>query len=271
MNVLYKYVSADRVLTCLPEIGDGTLRATQPAALNDPFECAVYKGFADRNEQEGIRRFSDVLTGINVSNPVTEGDVRSAMVEFGSLYLRELLAKQLSTRFGIVSFSTDYRHPLMWSHYTVDGSGFVIGYDKQEIQKLCDNEECLRPVLYREDLERLYGYVTAAQPPSNTYALLSLKSDHWSYEKEWRLIVELHASIGTGYRDRHGQPINLIRVPNPAVLSVYYTERTPTETVDLVRDRLDNMNNRYGATEPTKLILSTERYGYEDDPNAAGV
>ena len=41
MKTLYKYMTAERVLTCLPEVGDGTLRATQPAALNDPFECAV--------------------------------------------------------------------------------------------------------------------------------------------------------------------------------------------------------------------------------------
>ena len=38
MDVLYKYVTAQRALTCIPELGDGTLRATQPAALNDPFE-----------------------------------------------------------------------------------------------------------------------------------------------------------------------------------------------------------------------------------------
>ena len=41
MEILYKYVTANRALTCIPEVGDGTLRATQPAALNDPFECAV--------------------------------------------------------------------------------------------------------------------------------------------------------------------------------------------------------------------------------------
>ena len=38
MKTLYKYMIAERVLTCLPEVGDGTLRATQPATLNDPFE-----------------------------------------------------------------------------------------------------------------------------------------------------------------------------------------------------------------------------------------
>ena len=30
-----------RALTCIPEVGNGALRATQPASLNDPFECSV--------------------------------------------------------------------------------------------------------------------------------------------------------------------------------------------------------------------------------------
>ena len=32
-KILFKYLSADRALTCLPEIGEGALRATQPPAV----------------------------------------------------------------------------------------------------------------------------------------------------------------------------------------------------------------------------------------------
>ena len=95
-------------------------------------------------------------------------------------------------------------------------------------------------------------------------AVMSLKNDHWSYEKEWRLIVELNETIGTGFRDPRGLPINLLRVPNEAVVSVYYTERTSVEVFDLVRSRLENPNNRYGMNRLTKLVASPERYGYED-------
>ena len=57
--------------------------------------------------------------------------------------------------------------------------------------------------------------------------LLSFKSEQWSYESEWRLIVELSDTMGTGSRDSRGLPINLVRVPNEAVISVLHTERTP--------------------------------------------
>ena len=39
-KILYKYMSAERALLVFPESGNGTLRVTQPATLNDPFECA---------------------------------------------------------------------------------------------------------------------------------------------------------------------------------------------------------------------------------------
>ena len=104
-------------------------------------------------------------------------------------------------------------------------------------------------------------------PDDNLNGLLSLKSDHWSYESEWRLIVELDETIGTGLRDSRGLPVNLLRVPNEAVVSVYHTERTPAGVFEEVRSRLANPNNRYGVRRLTKLVASAERYGYEDAPD----
>ena len=81
------------------------------------------------------------------------------------------------------------------------------------------------------------------------------------------MIVELNSTIGTGQRDQHGHPINLVQVPNEAVVSVYYTERTPRESVKMIRERLADANNRFRANKPRKLILSTTSYGYEEAPD----
>ena len=264
MDILYKYVTAERALTCLPEVGDGTLRATQPSALNDPLECAVMIVFVDPDEPSRNRECARVLTMINENSPVAEDEVSRARERHGSLYLRELVANQYSTRFGVVSFSEDHFNPLMWSHYTTDGSGFVIGYDAQLMAELSSRPEGLRAVRYADRLPPIMDFVVLAWPETNIDNLLSVKSDVWGYEREWRLIVELNETIGTGQKDHLGLPINLIRVPNRAVVSVYYTERTPPETVRLVRERLANPNNRYGVLHPTKLVLSAERYGYEE-------
>ena len=255
-------------MTCLPVVGDGTLRATQPAALNDPFECAVQMGSVQSDGDEDNRQLAQALSNLNGTTPVTERDVRKAKFDYGSLYVRTLLTKQLSQRFGIVSFTTDPRHPLMWSHYPFDGSGFVIGYAVGHIVRLVSNPERLRPVSYRSELERIYGYDALGYSDNNLIAALSVKSNFWSYESEWRLIVELNETIGTGQLDAHGQPVNLVRVPNEAVVSVFHTERTSQETVAQIRSRLEGPNNRYSTNRLTKLVLATRRYEYEDEKSA---
>ena len=79
----------------------------------------------------------------------------------------------------------------------------------------------------------------------------------WNY-------VELDQTVGTGASDRHGQPINLLRIANSAVARVYYTERTPQAAVETIKQRLMSANKRYGAQHPTKLVLSERTYEYEE-------
>ena len=266
IDILYKYVTSDRALTCIPEVGDGALRATQPAALNDPFECAVTPIYHFPSYEDENQDLAEVLTEINKNKPITAESVRNAREEYGSLFTRQLFAMQASTRFGIVSFATDPLHPLMWSHYTGDGSGFVIGYDLEELAKLTSVEGGVRRVTYGKQPPPILGPIVLVSPESNLPGLLSAKSEYWSYEDEWRLIVELNSTIGTGITDDRNQPINLVKIPNEAVVSVHYTERTSPEAVKLIRDRLADKNNRYRAESPRKLIMSFTSYGYEEAP-----
>ena len=46
---------------------------------------------------------------------------------------------------------------------------------------------------------------------------------------------------------------------------MYYTERTPIESVKMIRNRLADKNNRYRTDKPRKLILSSTSYDYEED------
>ena len=264
MDVLYKYVTHQRAETCIPEVGDGTLRATQPAALNDPFECAVVTTYIIPDQKEENRQMAETLTLINGSKPVTPDDVDRARREHGSLFTRQLFAEQVSTRFGIVSFAADPLHQLLWVHYTKDSSGFAIGYDAHELRRIARADDFLRQVDYQKRPPLILGPIVLAAPESNLPIILSHKSDRWSFENEWRLIVELDTTIGTGQKDPRGLPINLVRIPNEAVVSVHYTERTPHESVELIRHRLADKNNRYRADRPRKLVLSTTTYGYTE-------
>ena len=120
MEVLYKYVSAERAMTCLPEVGDGTLRATQPSALNDPFECSGLKTFVEEDGDDKV--LAEVLSSIKQTRPIGEGEVKKARTRWGSLFWRELMREQISQRFGIISLASEARHPLLWAHYTREGT-----------------------------------------------------------------------------------------------------------------------------------------------------
>ncbi|MYC32461.1 MAG: DUF2971 domain-containing protein [Chloroflexi bacterium] len=265
MDVLYKYVNADRALTCLPDVGDGALRATQPQALNDPFECLVLPG-TRRVSEAPSDEIAALLSSLNGTTPVSSDAVEKARRERGSLFLRDLLVEQLSQRYGIVSFTSNPLHPLMWAHYGNYGSGFAIGYDKAVIEQICHGNDCLREMRYGNNVIPLV--VLDALNETNVNALLSTKGDIWQYEEEWRLIVELNETIGTGKPDQLGYPINLLRIPNEAVAKVCYTERTPAQVIDIVASRLSKANNRYRATRPIKLIATTG-YGFDTAPEGA--
>ena len=263
-ELLFKFVPAARAMTCLPEVGDGALRATQPAAMNDPFECAISKIFVESDRDSGNLVFARTLTEIQPQTPVSPTDVEAARKQYGSLYIGELYRQQLSTRFGIVSFSTDPFHSLLWSHYTLDGSGFAIGYKAAELKRLSGSGVHLRKVRYIPRPGVMTGYEPLSVPASNMIQIMQSKSDHWAYESEWRLIVELATTLGTGQKDRHGQPVNLFRLPNSAIGKVYYTERTPPEAVEEINTRLRVRNNRYGVHHATKVVLAEDAYRYQE-------
>ena len=266
MKVIYKYVSAERALTCLPEVGDGTLRATQPSALNDPFECSVGKVFVMTRDRHDAA-LAESLSTINPATPIDEHEVKQAREIWGTLFWQELLRQQVSHRFGVVSFAGEARNPLLWAHYTVDGSGFAIGYDTAALRRLTQGEERLERVRYTKNRPPIAGYEVLPYQ-DNMHKILLVKSEDLSYEKEWRIVVELNHTVGTGIIDPRGQPVNLFRVPNEAVKEVYYTERTLTETVDKIKSRIRDANNRYDVRQLVKLVLSDTTYDYEAEAKA---
>ena len=235
--------------------------------LSTPFECAVTAMYHIPDEADENRELAKILTEINESKPITARDGTALGKSMEASSLVKLLTEQLSTRFGIVSFTTDPYHPLMWSTtpQMVQGSSLAT-------ITLCSASfrgpwAGCEVWIIRTDLLRSLdpSYWAKVHLP----ILLSVKSGNWSYEKEWRLIVELNRTIGTGEADQLGQPVNLLQIPNEAVVSVLYTERTPHETVKVVRERLADKNNRYRADKPRRLVLSSMSYSYEEAPGAS--
>ena len=261
-TVLYKYICSERALEVLPENGNGALRATQPASLNDPLECATRCSAVYPSESEEVQEILEALNWIGPEHSLKKSDVQLSRRELGTQAWNDLFRKQLSRRLGVVSFSSSALHPLLWAHYADSGAGVVIGYRVSKLVKIASGYELLGAVRYIDKPPVSFGHVIF-KDEGNLHTILLTKASYWKYEQEWRLTLELKNTVGTGKTDRHGYSINLCPIPNEAVTEVYFTERTPKSTVQTIKSRLQNPSNRFRTGVPRKLVLTPNKYSYE--------
>ncbi|PFP09389.1 hypothetical protein COJ90_21025 [Priestia megaterium] len=102
----------------------------------------------------------------------------------------------LQDRTYISCFSEKKDSILMWSHYTNNHEGFCLEYDFTEYAKTSANFlEALNPVIYDNKIFDLSHHtldITLKRTKLDSRVVRNfplLKSQAWSYEEEWRLIL----------------------------------------------------------------------------------
>ena len=259
-EVLYKYMSAERALLVLPESGNGSLRVTQPATLNDPFECASRLVFDNPKGVVCVKAIAEKFKTFSRKSKGISGNIQSSSNVTDTHDWSKSLRDLLSLRFGIVSFSSNPLEPLLWAHYGDSGKGVAIGYDTSILKKIATANECFGPVQYQDKLPAVTDNLVV-QSDRELQNLMLMKSRHWEYEKEWRLILDLSNTIGTGENDENGFPICLCSIPNEAVVEVIVTQRCPGEVSLRLHEILVGMHG-YRGWPLEQLILAPDKYGY---------
>lgn len=93
---------------------------------------------------------------------------------------------RMHDRFGLLCFTTEWKSPVMWSHYADKHRGMCLGFDVAG--------EVAQPVSYdakRISLEFIEGVDRPRVEPSMVEKLLTIKYEEWSYEKEVRVFLPL--------------------------------------------------------------------------------
>ena len=229
-EILYKFLPAERALDALPELSDGTLRATPPGALNDPFECTALceEAILAGRDKKGI----------------------------------SLTKEELSSRIGIISLSHSPMDPSLWTYYADEGRGIAIGYHAPTLEEHINGRGYLGEIEY-SNMQDKHTYIIAEDEWSLYKQLYFTKGMDWMHENEWRIIVKLGDTIDTNKLDRTMHSINLLSIPNEAVVRLYYTERTDKILVATLDTRLKNPENRYGAESAQQLIRDDLQYRYK--------
>jgi len=132
-----------------------------------------------------IARFADAndpfeLLGVRLRNK----SVRQAVKDF---------KKQCNKQIGLLCFSRNWTHPLLWSHYAAKHKGVCLGFNLRN--------EIVSNVIYERDrLMPDLGHATDSFIIDGDLKqrLLLTKSDHWTPEAELRMIVDLSKATTEG-------------------------------------------------------------------------
>lgn len=261
--ILYKYLSPKRV----DVLENLKIRFTQVAVLNDPFESLP--GALLECEDWYLKRYKELIDTQARENGITDRPARRRflkekmegytpwMKELTDLaYLEDLSIRvqSMASRVqGILSLSGTPRNILMWSHYAMNHSGYVVGFDG-------DHEFFGRRVTKVE-----YSDIRPSIDPTKTRHsadLFHTKSTDWSYEEEYRLsepLVEKEKIEAGGsflpdpgeISDADFNRVHLFDFPKSSIREIIIGWRTEVEVVQ----RLLNSLERHQINE-VKIYLS---------------
>lgn len=236
--MLYKYLPCERV----DVLENLKIRFSPLMSLNDPFECQplvdmtnesnkflqnMYKDLdlfweqTDIKEKTEENRIIFEKTRVDLINDVEE--------KMNSYVVGQELIAHLGDNLGVLSLSRTEENLLMWSHYTNEGKGLVIGFnDEHEFFKQPDLSGKLTipiPVVYTEKRRKII-------PGEDRYyeKLLCEKPRDWAYEEEERIFRTFFNKEGSIGKDVYNMDIILTRIPKEIIKSVYLGYRISEET-----------------------------------------
>lgn len=251
---LYKYFAPDRV-----DVLDRALVRYSPlGAFNDPFEgrpeITALSPDAEARERFGrllpqeVHRVCERLAA-STQSAIPVAQFEPLFIEMLSDSEPEFLARLrqltpmvsgfLNRKFdellGAFCLSEIPDNLLMWSHYAMSHTGFVVEFDAHHeyfhAQRSAEDEfRHLRRVLYRD------ARPSAALTALDGLDFFLVKSSHWGYEREWRILRALEEAGEVVSCLPFG--VHLFSFPRGAVKSVILGARTTAPVEAAVRNAL---------------------------------
>jgi Protein of unknown function (DUF2971) len=217
--IVYKYLSVDvgtKVLT------NSSIRFTQPAALNDPFE-ALWR-LDDDSINETI---NFVRVGLEKEGETITPDLE-LQIQNGIPNLIDKLHYDFSEVIGFLSLSKKNNKSLMWSHYSDFHKGLVIGFDRDLFKPnhplVFESKPALLDVEYSES-RPIYKQKTGDYE-KQLMDLLLTKSIDWQYEEEVRSVMRLSYCDDCLELPNEEYLCHLFNFPQESVREVIFGSRT---------------------------------------------
>jgi len=217
MAVLYKYLPPER----LDVLERRSMRLSQPSALNDPHD-ALLALRSRLEEYGGVER------------------VRADDFLVERVYARQF-REDLGRQLGVLCFSANPCVHLMWSHYALNHTGYLLHVDPEHA--FFDRELIWKSSPYWVE----HRYIGLPHPSPVSYSgerkvyysedgvpwdVLFQKSHHWMYEEEHRSVMNLADANVLEQTKNDPWPVYLIDLPlgliSGATLGLDASEETVT-------------------------------------------
>lgn len=272
--ILYKYLSSERI----DVLSDLKIRYTQYGAFNDPFELNpnIHKLTEKTNIYDLTKKdFKTLIEDTYEQYPVvhsliSKNDFIKLAVPLENIlkpyvlenmnYVIELLSAIMKNQFnlnlGALSLSEKPDNQLMWSHYSENHKGFVIGFNGEHeyfYQRLSPNDELrhLRKIVYQNERPKI-DLMNA-----NGVDIFLVKHTQWEYEAEWRIIRPFYDASQKIESDTY--PIYLFDFPVSAVTTVILGYRIEENYKVSIKSILKS-NSDYYHIELYQADLDNETY-----------
>ncbi len=215
-HLLFKYCNPERI----DILKNGRIRLTQPICFNDVYEAnpvaaeGIWNLDIDDSEKAKLWDYFQQTPFLKIESPDA---ISKAMV------CESLLNKaknRISNIIGVLSLTETHDNILMWTHYSQNFQGFVIGMRSDDLPftwKQSKEPFALRRVRYSETRPSLSINEIMDENIDGEllYKWLATKSKDWSYENEWRIIKYLLDSdniIPTSTYPIHLAPVDLQKI-----------------------------------------------------------
>ena len=167
-----------------------------PSKFNDPFDCktlftcegsgvAEFRKFFEGKLKKDFPTLSDKAIKQRVTALIREGFYKDT--KWRQYHIRKFQQglEAESEKLGMLCLSQKRDDILMWSHYTDGHTGFCLEFDREGFKSwnFCN------PIQYRKAYPTCKNFIRKIESEALHHIFLLRKSEHWKYEKEWRVII----------------------------------------------------------------------------------
>jgi hypothetical protein len=164
---------------------------SKPSEFNDPFDGNIPVRWDLMTYEECLEKNLEILNIVHKNkNQKQVREYAKKITDEKTLWTPDLLSKETPEQLkkwnsiiGLFSLSAVSDNILMWSHYSFNHTGFVIGFKTNSLSKYYDFDY-IEPIIYQHAYPVISGKDDIT---TQFYKKFFYKSNLWNYENEWRI------------------------------------------------------------------------------------